>query len=366
MVVLADCELGVHHGFIFIADDTPPDLLESRGGQVNGLCGAAVPGGVSLVTGLHTGKVPIVVEWYESAPELDPAWPEAVEVSFLVEVDQLRVTAFDDGFGIVLPATGSHRVRYCAAGMDEAHDGTRITGEPALDRYLVQFWPAPPGPDVVLRQSSQVAAYWHGVARETPVPPARPSPSELRRQREEETLERRRRARERVRWSPWGGHEPSEALLAAGTLAPQLARLDARLAEALVVLPAVQQRTIAIWCARRACAKAAGPAVARAVAALDAVERGEAVPEPFGDPQQAWAALFPGPKAMVVRSGVEASLPVRPDPVVAALGAVLAAVSEDPATAVIGAVTSVGGTEADHALYFNELREVFAADPLTR
>ena len=35
----------------------------------------------------------------------------------------------------------------------------------APDRYLLQLWPAEPAPDAVVREGSEIAAYWHGVAR---------------------------------------------------------------------------------------------------------------------------------------------------------------------------------------------------------
>ena len=33
--------------------------------------------------------------------------------------------------------------------------------EPVVDRFLLQFWPAEPRPDAVVRQTSDTAAYWH-------------------------------------------------------------------------------------------------------------------------------------------------------------------------------------------------------------
>ena len=54
-------------------------------------------------------------------------------------------------------------MRYCAAGMDEGRRrDTRLEGEDAPDRYRLQFWPAPIGPDAILRCTSEIAAYWHG------------------------------------------------------------------------------------------------------------------------------------------------------------------------------------------------------------
>ena len=57
--------------------------------------------------------------------------------------------------------------------MDAAHDGTLLEGEPAIDAYLLQFWPAPPAPDRVVKVTSKEAKYWHGWVREiAPAPTA--------------------------------------------------------------------------------------------------------------------------------------------------------------------------------------------------
>lgn len=65
------------------------------------------------------------------------------------------------------------RARYCGWGMDQARQAdTILAGEPELDRYLLQFWPASPAPDQVLKQTSANAAYWHRYAQELPPPPS--------------------------------------------------------------------------------------------------------------------------------------------------------------------------------------------------
>jgi len=62
-----------------------------------------------------------------------------------------------------------YRVRYCGRGLDHTPDDELAVldgGEP-FDHYLLQFWPAPPGEDLIVR-TSQNAAYWHDVARRRP------------------------------------------------------------------------------------------------------------------------------------------------------------------------------------------------------
>lgn len=56
--------------------------------------------------------------------------------------------------------------------MDSAHQaGPRRRGEPPIDHYLIQLWPAPTAPDAVLRQTSDQAGYWHAHQNRRPSPP---------------------------------------------------------------------------------------------------------------------------------------------------------------------------------------------------
>jgi hypothetical protein len=48
----------------------------------------------------------------------------------------------------------------------------RTEGMPEPDRYLLLFWPAPPEPDAVIKQTSDHAAYWHAFASQQQLPPA--------------------------------------------------------------------------------------------------------------------------------------------------------------------------------------------------
>jgi hypothetical protein len=157
----------VDYGTITVlSEGLPAPGDEAFHGQRNGLCGAAVSGALSLVTGLHTGLVGFAVELHDEAPALDASWAEVVEVSFRPEGPAAVVSWEGEQVCPLGLAEGWYRVRYCASGMDEGHDQPgRDAGEPEVDRYLLQFWPAPPGPDAVLRQTGEVAAYRHSAAR---------------------------------------------------------------------------------------------------------------------------------------------------------------------------------------------------------
>lgn len=152
----------VHYGFMYLTKDG--DFVNDFGivGQANGLCGAGVAEQLFLVTGLHTGEVPVDVTWHEGEPALADEWEDVVEVSFDVPASSMVLISFDDAIELELGAGGPHRVRYCASGLDAAHQmDTPEEGEDAPDRYAIQLWPAESRPDEIVRQTSGHAAYWH-------------------------------------------------------------------------------------------------------------------------------------------------------------------------------------------------------------
>jgi hypothetical protein len=169
-------EAWVHYGQTYVrSGDDFAELEECFTGQANGLCGAAVPGHLFMITGLHTGHVGFTVELHDEPPPVDDSWQEVVEVSFRPD-GEAGLDCFGGERYWPLDLTEvSYRVRYCATGMDEGRKlDTRVIededpedGESlAVDHYLLQFWPAPSEPDTVLRQTSEIAAYWHGWVRE--------------------------------------------------------------------------------------------------------------------------------------------------------------------------------------------------------
>jgi hypothetical protein len=174
----------VHYGQIYVqSGEDYPDLAECFGGQSNGLCGAATPGNLFLITGLHTGEVGFMVELYDKPPPEDDSWQEVVEASFRPLGETGLAGWGGEGYWPLDLAEASYRVRYCAMGMDEARElDTRMEDDPEADHYLLQFWPAPPEPDRVVKQTSGTAAYWHEFAREqlAPPTPAEQAPAESR------------------------------------------------------------------------------------------------------------------------------------------------------------------------------------------
>ncbi|MER6566113.1 hypothetical protein ABT288_07930 [Streptomyces sp. NPDC001093] len=294
-------EVHVHYGQLYVESDPDsygPDLAEAFAGQCSGLCGAAIPGTLWLTTGLHTGDVGFTVEVHDEAPPVDPDWEDVVEVSFrpLSDDTELVLWGGEGSWELDLEAA-DYRVRYCAKGMDAAQEeDTRLGGEPQLDCYLLQFWPAPAAPDRVVRQTSRMAAYWHDYARRLPPPPTPAERAEaLRQARLAQEQAERERELAYERWE-WGGRAPSRALRDVEGNVRGLLDFDAPLVHAIDAAGPVTQRAVALLAARRA-VEAAGLAELDWIAAgLAAVAEGRPLPPPLDDEDQVWRALDADPR----------------------------------------------------------------------
>lgn len=134
---------------------------EARAGQINGICGGAVPGLLFMTVGNCVGPLPIRVELHESAPPLDLSWDDIVEVSCDFDDTPIYLEGWaGDGGGELLLDDGAYRARFCA----NAHgESTQIPGDEAMgEKYLLMFWLAPWQPDQIIKETH--AGYWHQVA----------------------------------------------------------------------------------------------------------------------------------------------------------------------------------------------------------
>jgi hypothetical protein len=169
MTRVFDGHLQVHYGQAYVSstEDGGVDLEEAFQGQANGLCGAACPGMLFLITGLHTGHVGFTVDVLDARPEIDDSWGEIVEVSFLVGEQAVKVRDwYGETIAEFLLSPGSYRIRYCARNMDLGHEvDTILEDKDAVDFYSLTFWPESASTDQVIKQTSQDAEYWHKSAR---------------------------------------------------------------------------------------------------------------------------------------------------------------------------------------------------------
>jgi hypothetical protein len=280
--IVFDQEIHVHYWQFYVesrTEDFFEGLTESRGGQTNGLCGAAVPGLLFLTTGLHTGHTRITVEVLDAPAPIGDEWEDVVEASFRPVTAKVALVQWAGEASWPLPlAPIDYRVRYSATGMDRARGrDTLLAGELLVDRYLLQFWPAPPAPDAVIRQTSRCAAYWHAHARTLPSPPTPQERAEAK-QRERVAREQARQEGDRAfEGRRWGGRLPDERVRRTnGALV--LAQLDRKLVDGIAALDPATQRAVAVWAARRACAAAGLTDLDWVKPALAALERGESLP----------------------------------------------------------------------------------------
>jgi hypothetical protein len=324
-----------------------------------------------MVTGLHTGHVGLTVELHDEAPPVEEVWEDVVEVSFTPASATVALVEWGGAsWPLALQRVG-YRVRYCASGMDEARQvNVRFDDEPALDRYVLQFWPAALGGDRVVKQTSTSAAYWHDWARGLPPPPTPAEVAEAERRRAAAQRQADLEARERLQGVEddlfWGGVPPSERVRTLRANVIGLAELDRPLVEALAETDPDSQRAIARWAARRAYDAAGLWSLEWVAPALAALERGEELPAPFDDPVAVSRALYG--EDLAVRA-----VPVRIDehtrttgdqdnidPQAAALPALFAAAEADPLVAAVDAVHAAAITVGDkYPSLLQELRSTF-------
>ncbi|GAB3156758.1 hypothetical protein GCM10027290_55270 [Micromonospora sonneratiae] len=293
MRTLFSGERHVHYSQIYVKSGATPGeggLRAAFAGQTNGICGAAVPGSLFLITGLHTGRVGFTIELHDETPPLDDAWEEIVEVSFMPETSEVILIEWGGAaYELLALEQVEYRVRYCGTGRDEARKrDTRIDGEPQLDRYLLQFWPSPARPDQVVRQTSANAAYWHRHARGLPPPPSPEEKAEAERRAQAEAQRVRQERQRHDEARRWGGRLPTERLRNVRGNVFGMVSLDPDLVHAIGDAPAQTQRKIARWAAWRAYQRAGLAELDWTAPALAALDRGEPLPPPFTDDTEVW------------------------------------------------------------------------------
>jgi hypothetical protein len=360
--IVFDQEIHVHYGQFYIESRTNEvfeGLTESRGGQSNGLCGAAVPGLLFLTTGLHTGHTRVTVEVLDASALIADEWEDVVEASFRPATEKVALVQWAGEASWPLPlAPIDYRVRYSATGMDRARErDTRLAGEPLLDRYLLQLWPALQAPDAVIRETSHYAAYWHAHARTLPPPPTPQDRAEAKRREQAAREEASRETAKAAESRRWGGRLPDERIRRING-ATELARLDRELVDGIAALAPATQRTVAVWAARRACAAAGLTDLDWVKPALTALERGESLP--FNDLGEAFRLLRADPR---VRSTTVASYDGRYERISQqhmAVPALWSAAATDPLGAALESLFHAMVTFGnDYRRLLSEVREAF-------
>ncbi|BBH69684.1 hypothetical protein ACTI_63690 [Actinoplanes sp. OR16] len=264
--VLLDTPIRVHYGFLRLGDAHADlgDPREAMRGQVNGLCGAAIPGILHLKTGPMSGDVQVRVELHTAEPVVADIWPDVVEAPFSTRAENLMLAAYDRQEGPVDLPPGNYRVRYCAGG----------------DATLLQFWPAT-GADRIVKQSRDIGGYWHGVERQ---------PALTRAELADRITGLRTRRAERLQdyaedhlYDIWQGRVPDDPRLReAGWSAARLSQLDPDLVAALADAGDEQRRAVAAWAVERILGQAGLLGHPWAAVALAALRDGMPLPDEGG------------------------------------------------------------------------------------
>jgi hypothetical protein len=131
-------------------------------GQVNGLVGAAHPGGVYVNLAQRWGGSPMRIVLCDSPPDDEPSYQDVVEVSVEIppaaDIRWMSWAAENQGVlsGV---AAGAYRLRVSARDRDLRLE--HEFGGEMVNAYLLQLWPTPAAPDVIVRVGSKDAEYWH-------------------------------------------------------------------------------------------------------------------------------------------------------------------------------------------------------------
>lgn len=112
---------------------------------------AMVPYVVGIATDTN-GGVPVTIEVCNSEPGPTPGnWNHIAEVSLELTAGRLKLAGCPDGdvrFHTINASPGWHRMRVYSAGLNPRPPEVLYSG----DSYLVQMWPALPGPRTLLKR----------------------------------------------------------------------------------------------------------------------------------------------------------------------------------------------------------------------
>jgi hypothetical protein len=167
ILIAVDGPIQTSFGQIYLAsgDYVGEDCYETAfEGQSNGLCGAAVAGGLFLKVGIHTGPVSISLEVHETAPPVDLSWDEIVEAPCTIVESPAYLYGWGGESALEVPMEeGEYRARFCAKAYGETDvDGVSVN-ENSGERYFLVLWPEAARPDQIVKQTSAWAVQLHDI-----------------------------------------------------------------------------------------------------------------------------------------------------------------------------------------------------------
>lgn len=163
MTQLFSANVDVYYGQAYLELAGPFDgfMENCFHGQQNGICGAAAPQALFLITGLHTGPVGMEIHCFDDDPGIDDSWDEIVEVSFLAPRTEIVLVEWAAPRQALPLTSGAYRARYYARDMDAGRELDTNTTSSAVDTYRIDLWRAGRAADRIIKRTSECAAYWH-------------------------------------------------------------------------------------------------------------------------------------------------------------------------------------------------------------
>lgn len=152
------------HQYYMQSGDVLPAWDEAFRQQSNGILGGALPGLLTIASGVHTGYIDICVMLVDAPPPVAQHWEDVVEVSFRPLTEGLTVAdgETDELHDFSLPID-DYRARLSVRGMDEGEALITLDmpSDTIVEHHELMFWRAILGSDSVLRQGSRCAAGQH-------------------------------------------------------------------------------------------------------------------------------------------------------------------------------------------------------------
>lgn len=147
--------------------ESGPDAVPALPERIaNGLAIAAIDG-ACIVSGLHTGRIGIVVETWSGTPPLElDGWDDVVDVPYTATTDEALIAELDadpraDLPNLITAGPSTYRLRISVRGRDAGRELDHLKrDEDPVEEHRVQAWPAPPLAETVHKATDHVGAYW--------------------------------------------------------------------------------------------------------------------------------------------------------------------------------------------------------------
>lgn len=133
--------------------------------QNNGLCGAAIQGGMLFMANPKVAVIYLKIHLCEIKPRIKAKYTDIVEVSFRASEESIFLLSREEMYSLWLP-NNDYRIRYSIVGLDNKYDCEQESEDCFSNpvhgqQYLIEVWPQEKSQGNIIKQASLEAAYWH-------------------------------------------------------------------------------------------------------------------------------------------------------------------------------------------------------------